>query len=672
MNILHVEQNQIIREMVSESVSEMGHDFYGSQSSSEAFKILQAHEIHFIISGLELTDVSGAVLVESLAHSKYQDVPVLVLASDNNFEIRKKLSDLGVVDYLIHDKSTAEKLSEYLVKDRDYAIDTPELMSPGIFGENEALRITMIYILLGCLWILFSDKIMDLFLNDKESIVFLSMLKGWMYIIATGAILYILVSKALVNKKDAEKSDARLKAFFNVIPDLMFKLNGDGVFLDYIAAEDDKLYAPPEAFIGKNIKDVLPPEIVTITMHHIQKGISTKKIQCYEYGLNMHGEEMYYEARMFVSGEDETTLLIRDITLKKKMALKLEYNSLHDNLTGLSNRTYFEEKMASFDGAGFNPVGLMISDIDGLKFINDTMGHLTGDRLLVEVADIFKRSFENSELIARIGGDEFAAIIPDCNEKMLEAYRKELIERVKQCNNKNINPIISISMGFAIKEDETQSMYDIYKEADNNMYREKLNHRQSARNAIVQGLMTTLEARDLATENHAQRLQQYVLAMTKRLNLPEGTVNNLQLLAQFHDIGKVGIPDKILLKEGPLTPDESIDMQAHSEIGHKIALSIPGLGHVSDLILKHHEWWNGKGYPLGLKQEEIPLECRILSIADAYDAMISNRPYRKGIPLEKAREELEKNAGIQFDPDLVTLFMEILESPLDMSENEYV
>ncbi|KDR93991.1 diguanylate cyclase (GGDEF) domain-containing protein [Peptoclostridium litorale DSM 5388] len=577
------------------------------------------------------------------------------------------------------------------------------------------MRIAIIYIIFGCMWILFSDKTMGIFIDDKETIMILSMLKGWVYVIVTGIIIYALVSNALSNKNNAKKrldesyrelsktheklkyayekiavyndeldrqlnesrkieaklkkSEGRLKAFFDVIPDLMFRVNGEGVFLDYIAAESDKLYASPEVFIGKNIKDVLPPEVAATTTHHIEKGRSTREIQSYEYRLDINGEETHFEARMFVSGEDETTFLIRDITFKKKMELKLKYNSQHDNLTGLSNRTYFEEEIESIDRSCCIPVGLMICDVDGLKFINDTMGHPTGDRLLVELGNILKSTFEHIGFIARIGGDEFAAILPRCNEDMVKEYRKELTERITQYNRENDNLIISMSTGFAVRADETRSMNDVYREADNNMYREKLNHRQSARNSIVQGLMKTLEARDFATENHAQRLKQYVLAMAKKLNLPEETVNNLKLLAQFHDIGKVGIPDRILLKPGPLTPDERKDMQAHSEIGHRIALSVPDLAHVADLILKHHEWWNGKGYPLGLKQEEIPLECRILAIADAYDAMISNRPYRKGMDMEKATEELVKNAGTQFDPGLVEVFIEMLKTPIDMDEN---
>ncbi|WP_245867411.1 Cyclic di-GMP phosphodiesterase [Sporomusa silvacetica DSM 10669] len=138
-------------------------------------------------------------------------------------------------------------------------------------------------------------------------------------------------------------------------------------------------------------------------------------------------------------------------------------------------------------------------------------------------------------------------------------------------------------------------------------------------------------------------------------------MTDLKLLAQFHDIGKVGIPDKILFKPGTLTPEKFNEMQRHSEIGFRIAQSSPDLNLIADYILKHHEWWDGSGYPMGLSGENIPLECRILSIADAYDAMTSDRPYRKALVHKHAIDELRRFAGIQFDPELVENFITLVE-----------
>ncbi len=192
------------------------------------------------------------------------------------------------------------------------------------------------------------------------------------------------------------------------------------------------------------------------------------------------------------------------------------------------------------------------------------------------------------------------------------------------------------------------------------MYREKLHRSQSGRSAIVQTLMKALKERDFITEGHADRLQELVTALARAVSVPESKMSDLRLLAQFHDIGKVGIPDKILFKPGRLTTKEFNEMKRHCEIGYRIAMSAPDLAPIGEWILKHHEWWNGSGYPLKLKGEEIPLECRILAIADAYDAMTSDRPYRKALPHEVAMAELRKFSGIQFVPELVNKFIVVL------------
>ena len=191
------------------------------------------------------------------------------------------------------------------------------------------------------------------------------------------------------------------------------------------------------------------------------------------------------------------------------------------------------------------------------------------------------------------------------------------------------------------------------------MYRGKLHRSQSTRSAIVRTAMAMLEARDHITEGHAERLQEMLIRLAKTMNMAETRMPDLRLLAQFHDIGKVGIPDRILLKPGPLNSEEKIEMQQHSEIGYRIAQSAPELLPIADWVLKHHEWWNGGGYPLALSGEEIPLECRILAIADAYDAMISDRPYRKAMSHAAAVKELQDYSGRQFDPSLVGIFVSI-------------
>lgn len=352
---------------------------------------------------------------------------------------------------------------------------------------------------------------------------------------------------------------------------------------------------------------------------------------------------------------------IRDVTEKKKAEEQLKYLSLHDPLTGLYNRTFFEEGMRRASDGRSDPVGIIVLDLDGLKFINDTLGHDAGDSLLVAVAGIVAESFRKGDIVSRIGGDEFAVLLTRSDEKTVEEACARLRYSFDKYNSENPEIPLEVSIGSAVGRMEATSVSETFKEADNNMYREKLHRSQSTRSAIVQTLMKALEARDFITEGHANRLQDYVRELAGVLGMSARDISDLSLLAKFHDIGKVGVPDRILFKPGVLTAEEALEMQRHSEIGHRIAKSAPDLEPIADWILKHHEWWNGGGYPLGLKGEEIPLECRILAIVDAYDAMTSDRPYRKALSREKALNELKRCSGTQFDPYLVNKFIDILE-----------
>jgi HD-GYP domain-containing protein (c-di-GMP phosphodiesterase class II) len=172
--------------------------------------------------------------------------------------------------------------------------------------------------------------------------------------------------------------------------------------------------------------------------------------------------------------------------------------------------------------------------------------------------------------------------------------------------------------------------------------------------------MAALEERDFITSGHAHRLEDLCVRLGRQVKLSSSQLSDLNLLAQVHDLGKVGIPDNILFKPGPLNDQEWEIMQQHPEKGYRIAQSTSDLAGIADLILKHHERWDGKGYPLGLAGDEIPIECRILAIADSFDAMTNDRPYRKAISVEESLEELKQCAGSQFDPELVDIFVHMM------------
>jgi diguanylate cyclase (GGDEF)-like protein len=307
--------------------------------------------------------------------------------------------------------------------------------------------------------------------------------------------------------------------------------------------------------------------------------------------------------------------------------------------------------------------------VDGLKLVNDTLGHDQGDRLLAAAARVIRDSFREGDLVARIGGDEFSVVLPDTTEPAVENGCQRIQEAVDTYNATTPELPLSISVGFAIRNGSHKNLKDVFKEADNHMYRKKLYRTQSVRSTIVSTLINTLKARDLATEQHASRLEKLLVRMATLIGLPESTTADLSLLAKFHDIGKVGISDAILLKEGLFTPEEWTEMKRHCEIGYRIALSAPDLVPIADWILKHHEWWDGQGYPLGIQGEEIPVESRLLAIANAYEALTNPRPYRRTFSHPEAVAELRRHAGTQFDPQLLEKFLRMLETLFPESES---
>ncbi|KRQ86270.1 Cyclic di-GMP phosphodiesterase response regulator RpfG [Caloramator mitchellensis] len=348
-----------------------------------------------------------------------------------------------------------------------------------------------------------------------------------------------------------------------------------------------------------------------------------------------------------------------DISSKKKFENKLKYLSLHDSLTGLYNRNYFDSKILELQKSDEFPISIISIDVNGLKLINDTLGHLKGDELLVRASQILRRAIE-ADLIFRVGGDEFIVVLPNTDENSGEELIEKIIDEFDKYNKENADFPINISLGLSTAKNKNDSLIEIYKRADDFMYKNKLIQKTSPKSQILSTLMSALAERDFLTSGHADRVTNLCLKLGEKVGLSSNELTRLTLLGEVHDLGKVGIPDSILFKNGPLDNDEWEVMKQHCEKGYRIALSSPELASIAELILKHHEKWDGSGYPLGIKGKEIPIECRILNIVDSYDAMISDRPYRKGMKKEDAIKEIIRCSGTQFDPELVPLFIEII------------
>lgn len=352
--------------------------------------------------------------------------------------------------------------------------------------------------------------------------------------------------------------------------------------------------------------------------------------------------------------------MARDITERMMFLKQLEYYSMHDQLTGLYNRTYFEEELRRLSKSRDYPISMISADVNGLKVINDTMGHDHGDQLLQAAAIVLKDSLRGADVLARVGGDEYAAILPNTDERIATKVISRIRQKTRQYCDEHPDLYLSLSLGAATTHDSTTSFTELFKRADDEMYRDKFTPSSSARNKIVKSLMDALNDKDYIADGHGKRLAVLCRKVGNKMGLSQRQQADLALLAQVHDLGKVGIPDQILFKAEPLNDHEWNIIRQHPEKGYRIALSSNFLSGVASLILKHHERWDGSGYPLALKGREIPVECRIFAIADAYDAMTNVKPYSQAKTGEEAVAELNCCAGHQFDPEIVSIFAAVL------------
>ena len=349
----------------------------------------------------------------------------------------------------------------------------------------------------------------------------------------------------------------------------------------------------------------------------------------------------------------------RDITDRKKYEAELKHLSYHDQLTGLYNRHFLEEEMKRLNTERQLPISIIMTDLNGLKLVNDTYGHQIGDEMLIRSAAVLKSVCREDDLLARFGGDEFLLFLPHTSVKEAE----KICNRIeKACRKEQINDVpLSLATGVAVKLSAEQEIADLLREAENNMYRDKLTESRSGKSAIVNSLLQTLSAKSFETEVHTRNMQEAAKNTGEKLDLPDSEMRRLQLLITLHDIGKINIPEELLTKKGSLSDSEWEIMKKHSETGYRIAKATENFVHVAEDILAHHERWDGSGYPQGLKGEEIPLLARITAIVDAYEVMSNGRPYKKAMSRSNIVTEFKNCSGTQFDPDLVELFLQEID-----------
>lgn len=303
-------------------------------------------------------------------------------------------------------------------------------------------------------------------------------------------------------------------------------------------------------------------------------------------------------------------------------------------------------------------MGLILGDINGLKIVNDTLGHLQGDKLLKTMSKILLKASDEVGIVFRWGGDEFVILLPGFSDLQCASMMKKIDDLCENTTYENIN--LSISMGCSILN-EGDSIDRVLVEAEDKVYRKKMLSDKLVRASILETLKVNLANKNVETEKHTQRVSGFCIEIAKALNLDEDMIEKASLIGRLHDIGKIGISEHVLLKPGKLTKDEYEVMKTHSEKGYRLASLLLEISCISREILTHHERWDGAGYPLGLQKDEIPILSRIVTVADSFDAMTNDRCYSKGRSIYEAIDELKRCSGSQFDPKIVHVFINIIK-----------
>ena len=419
--------------------------------------------------------------------------------------------------------------------------------------------------------------------------------------------------------------------------------------------------------VGRPIDDILKywPSIITMINSkedNLQKELQINKLK-----------KIYIELKVSLIYDRKNNiicrmLVFRDVTERRVAEEKLKQMSFHDSLTGLYNRAFFEEEIKRLNKVRQLPISIIVADVNGLKLINDAFGHQLGDELLRVASRILKRCCRSEDIISRWGGDEFIILLPKTPGKQAVDVMERIINECEKIKNFKIP--LSMALGSSTKSNESADIKRVITEAEAKMYKNKMMESKNTHQSFIDSLLKALQDNDIESEEHTDLVLEISVLLGREFNLSEEKLDQLRLAAKLHDIGIIAMDEGLIEKTGRLDDFEWEIIRRHSEIGYRIASSSTILAPVSEYILSHHEWYNGNGYPRGLKGLEIPLISRIITVADAFSVMKTGRVYKEKMNTKEAIEELKRFGGIQFDPLVVEKLVNVLERRGELSVSE--
>ena len=443
----------------------------------------------------------------------------------------------------------------------------------------------------------------------------------------------------------------------------IFQYNTKGVIEITNRAFSDILGAPLERLVGLDMM-TLPNLKIVACVEDSLRGVKTT----YEgfYTSYLSGKDVPVRAQFSPIFEENHVIgglaSVEDLTDQYAHTEALERLRNTDSLTGLNNRSAFDQALFRRTALIKLPLAIAIFDVDRFQLFNTTFGYEIGNQILIKLAEVFKDVLDECPFIEiyRTGGDEFSLIAQTCDEERLLKVIQEIKTHAQAIEHKHLQ--LSISYGYAVIDNQDMPMIEGYNKALSHLQEHKVYQDTTLSMKTVDIIMSTLFEKSPREKEHSERVSDLCMLVVDRLELSETFRNRTRLAARLHDIGKINISGDILDKPGRLTDEEYDVIKSHPYVGYKILSSVPEYTHIANIVYAHHERCDGQGYPRGLTWEEIPLEARVIAVADAFDAMTQQRTYRDVLSQEEAYEELLKHQETQFDPVIVKALIEALKA----------
>jgi diguanylate cyclase (GGDEF)-like protein len=485
----------------------------------------------------------------------------------------------------------------------------------------------------------------------------------------TFAILYIIYGKNQYQFVDLEfkyqkqmlikDSEQKFKMLFDEMPlgiaihQMIYDENMkpiDYIFLDVNKGYENHTSLKAKDVIGKTVKQVIP-ETESIWYERYDKVLKEQKV----LSFSGHSKklDMHFEIVAYPLDREKFVCIVHNTTSEINKTLELKLLTSHDYLTKLKNRREFIKDLQSFHEFEEINTQLILFDIDGFSIFNDAFGNDIGDAILVKVADTLVEYSSSNRHIYRVGGDSFAIILNN-KDIDIEKYMRALQIKLEKIEYKDVY----VSVTFAHRSKEKQSVHAFIVAAEKQLIKNKANKEKSHYSQRIALLLETLTSKYEDEKSHSIQVKHLCEIMGESMHLSKEEVKDLVLAGNLHDIGKIAIPEEILHKPAKLTDEEYEVIKTHAEIGYRILNAVQEYQRVALATLHHHERYDGKGYPKGLSGEDIPLFSRIIGVVDAYEAMVSDRVYRKALGKEYAINELKRCSGSQFDPKIVDVFIQ--------------